>query len=191
VLPGLVFCGAALVAMAGKSRLGYAASLAVIVIAIAPWLLDPRPQSWITWKESQVNSASRRAWTHEAGEFLHRWWRPGDGVFTSFGDYTAVYREAGIPLHATLTGDNGLPWNAAILRPDIFLWEHWAFVKAGDPLQTAINRARRHGLNYDLVRRIIVKGADVMEIYERRTAPERLPSLEDEDSVSQSTRREK
>ena len=36
----------------------------------APWLIHPRPDAWITWKESQVNSEARRAWTREAAAYL-------------------------------------------------------------------------------------------------------------------------
>jgi hypothetical protein len=56
-------------------------------------------------------------------------------------------------------------------------------VTGGDPVQTAINRARRHGPNFDLVRQIIVKGADVIEIYERDTAPSNLFHPPDADSI--------
>jgi hypothetical protein len=187
LLPLLAFCGAALVALvasAGSRGLaGGIAAVAVVALAIAPWLLNPHPEAWITWKESEVNSTARRAWTKAAANFLAVRYHPGDGVFTSFGDYTAAFRDAGIPLRDTLTGDNGPAFLAAQLRPDLFLWEQWALVTGGDPVQTAVNRARRRGPNYDLVRRIVVKGAPVIEIYERRTAPADLIHPTHEDPV--------
>jgi hypothetical protein len=190
LLPLLGFCAASMAAVPVKPVLRIAVSFILIAVASAPWLMDRRPEAWITWKESDTNSSARRHWTAAAAEFFERWWRPGAGVFTSFGDYTGVYRKAGIPLRATLTGDNGLPWTAATLRPDLFLWEQWAMVMGGDPVQTAINRSRRRGPNYDLMRRIITKGAPVIEIYERRTAPATLPPIVDENSLPQSARRE-
>ena len=35
------------------------------------------PENWICWKESEVNSVSRRAWTSAAANFLTRHYRPG------------------------------------------------------------------------------------------------------------------
>ncbi|MBZ5594096.1 MAG: glycosyltransferase family 39 protein [Acidobacteriia bacterium] len=194
VLPLAAFCCAAIVAIVPRATHSapaqILAGLAVIAIATSPWLLNPHPAAWITWKESQHNSVARRAWTHKAADFLRARYHPGDGIFTSFGDYTGVLREAGIPLRATLTGDNGLAWQSATLRPDLCLWEQWALVQGGDPVQTAINRARRRGPNYELVRQIIVKGAPVIEIYERRSAPSNLSLPSHDDSISQSPRRE-
>jgi hypothetical protein len=64
-------------------------------------------------------------------------------------------------------------------------------VQGGDPVQTAINRARRRGPNYDLARQIVVKGAPVIEIYERSTAPANLYQPPHENPVPQSARRKK
>jgi len=215
LLPCLAYCGGAIVAAVGRAtaylrarlgnaRLGWTTAAAVLAVAITPWLAAPRPESWITWKESQVNSEARRAWTHRAAAFFKLRYQPGEGVLTSFGDAIGVMREAGIPLRATLTIDNGPLWEAAIRRPDLVLWEQWALARGGDPVQTAVNRARRRGPNYDLAQRIIVEHAPVMEIYERRTAPaaaltapymmhpaDESPSNTDEDSIPQSARREK
>jgi hypothetical protein len=63
------------------------------------------------------------------------------------------------------------------------LWEKWGLVQGGDPVQTAINRARRRGPNYELARQIIVKGAPVIEIYERNTAPSNLYHPSHDDSI--------
>ncbi len=190
LFPLLAFCGAAMVTLTARKRLAGLAALVILAAATAPWLLNPHPEAWITWKESQHNSVARRVWTRKAADFLLARYHPGEGIFTSFGDYTGAFREAGIPLRDTLTGDNGLAWQAAVLRPDLCLWEKWGLVQGGDPVQTAINRARRRGPNYELARQIIVKGAPVIEIYERSTAPSNLYYPSHDDSISQSTRRE-
>lgn len=166
-LPLLAFGGAGLAAMALRRLIP---ALAILGICIAPWILNPRPDTWITWKESQYNSIARRAWAKQAADYLGAHYHTGDGVFTSFGDMTAIFREAGVPLRDTLTGDNGLAFDAARLRPDLALWEQWAVVMGGDPVQTAINHARRRGPNYDLIERVIVRNAPVIEIWQRHTA---------------------
>jgi hypothetical protein len=199
LLPLLSFCGAAMVALvagnrsvtvAAQKRLAGLSALVIFAAASAPWLLNPHPEAWITWKESQHNSVARRAWIRKAADFFLARYHPGEGIFTSFGDYTGALREAGIPLRNTLTGDNGLAWQAAVLRPDLCLWEKWGLVQGGDPVQTAINRSRRRGPNYELARQIIVKGAPVIEIYERSTAPSDLYHPSHDDSIPQSARRE-
>lgn len=190
LMPLVAFCAAAIAAVLEKWRQGLVAGVVLVAIAIEPWLLDARPENWITFKEAEVNSVARRTWTHEAADFFRTHYRPGNGILTSFGDYTGVFREAGIPLRATLTGDNGPAWLAAVLRPDLVLWEQWAMVMGGDPAQTAINRARRRGPNYELVTKVVVKRAPVIEIYERRLALPEAMRLRDENSVPQSPRRE-
>ena len=199
LLPLLALCGAAMVALVARNRsvtvvarkrLAGLTALLVLAATTAPWLLNPHPEAWITWKESQHNSVARRAWTRKAAGFFLARYHSGEGIFTSFGDYTGVFREAGIPLRDTLTGDNGLAWQAAILRPDLCLWEKWGLTQGGDPVQTAINRARRHGPNYELARQIIVKRAPVIEIYERSTAPSNLYYPSHDDSIPQGARRE-
>jgi hypothetical protein len=191
LLPLLCFCGAALVALANRTRIGQLLpAFAVLGIAIAPWLVNPQPDTWITWKESQYNSVARRAWTRQAADYLAPRYHTGDGVFTSFGDMTGIFRLAGIPLRDTLTADNGLVFDVARLRPDIVLGERWAVVMGGDPVQTAVNRARRRGPNYDLMRRIIVKWAPVVEIYERHTPPADPRQPIHDDSIPESPRRE-
>ena len=88
-LPLLAFGGAALVSLAPE-RFRTGAATIVIAIAILPWLAKPRPETWITWKESEVNSVARRAWTHQAAEYLKANYRRGDGIVFSFGDLTGV-----------------------------------------------------------------------------------------------------
>ena len=114
-----------------------------------------------------MNSTARRAWTHEAAEFLRANYRPGTGIFTTFGDVTGVFREAGIPLRDTHTWDITPDWQAAVSRPDLFLREEWAVAFAGNPVQSAILHAYRRGPRYTLQKVIAVRGADVVEIYRR------------------------
>jgi len=166
ILPVAAFAAAALVAWAPR-RFRALACVAAIGAGIAPWLIAPRPESCITWKESQVNSEARRAWTNEAAEFLRSNYRPGTGVFTTFGDITGIFERAGIPLRDTLTWDNWPYWPAAAARPDLFLREEWAVAMGGDPVQSAINRAFLRGPRYTLQKIIMVKGAPVIEIYRR------------------------
>lgn len=170
VLPLLAFAAAALVTIAPLRWRRWAA-VAVIVAACSTWLAHPSPEAWITWKEAQVNSDARREWTRRGAEFLRTNYHRGDGIITSFGDLMGIFRSAGIPIRETLTGDNGLAWNAAVARPDLFLHEEWAAVTGGDTVQTAVNRARRRNFNYDLVETIVVKGAPVVEIYRRNLVP--------------------
>jgi hypothetical protein len=85
------------------------------------WVLHPGVNSWICWKESQVNSEGRRLWTRQAAEFFRSHYRPGDGVLTAAGDVTAVYQQAGLRLRDTLSDGPAFDW--AVARPDLFLHE--------------------------------------------------------------------
>ena len=165
-IPLAAFAAAALVTFVPLRTRRWAA-LVLAVAASVPWLLHPTPESWITWKESQVNSQARREWTRQAAGFLSARYRAGDGIFTSFSDLTGIYRTMGLPLRETLTWDNEPQWLVTTKRPDLFLWEQWAVCLGGDPVQTAINRALRQGPYYELVDRIVVKDAPVVEIYRR------------------------
>ena len=166
VLPLLAVAAAALVTLA-PARVRAAMALLVLLAGGIHWIVYPRAENWITWKESQMNSAARRVWTREAARYLAAHYQPGQGILTSFGDLSGIFREAGIPLRETFTGDNGLPFDALLLRPDLHLRFEWAVVMGGDPVQTAIWKGPRFGRNYHLVRQIMVKGAPVVEIYRR------------------------
>jgi hypothetical protein len=150
-----------------------AAAFLLPIAALAPWLWRPGGASVVAWKESQVNSVARRAWTAQAAGVLAARYREGSGIFTSFNDLTGIYRMARIPLGETLTGDNGPLFLGSAQRPDLFLREEWAVVMGGDPVQTAINRANRAGPYYMLSARIAVKNAPVIEIW-RRSLPARF-----------------
>jgi hypothetical protein len=168
-LPLLAAGGAALVTLfPGKLR--PVAAAAIIIAAIAPWLLSPGPESWICWKESQVNSEARRAWTAEAAAYIGGRYRRGQGIFTMLGDLAGIYRETGIPLRETLNESNGKMFDTAMIAPKTFLHERWAVAVPGDPVSRTLERAARKGPRYDLVQRILVKGAPAVEIYWRRNA---------------------
>jgi len=164
IFPALAFGAAVLVSLAPARAQRWAAA-AVVLAAVTPWVIHPRPDAWITWKESQVNSEARRAWTREAAEYLAPRYRRGSGIITTFGDITGIFRAAGIPLRETLTWDNWPHWQAAVTRPDQFLWEEWAVVMGGDPVQTPLLRAGVKGPRYELVKIVMAPHAPVLEIY--------------------------
>ncbi len=152
-----------LAAFAAGALIGWLPKRARFAGALAAGLATISVAS-ICWKESQVNSEARRAWTREAAAALSAY-QTGAGILYSFGDLTGVLREAGIPLREGLHEGNHPAWDATIARPDLFLREEWALAFAGDPVATAIQKAERHGRHYALVKQILVKGAPVVEIY--------------------------
>ncbi len=169
-LPLAAFGGAALVAM-GSRRFQPLLAAAVLGLALFPWAVDSREDAWLVWKESKVNSEQRRAWTHEAAEFLKANYRAGDGILMPFGDITGVLREAGIPLQESLHEGNHPQWEAAIARPELFLNETWAITFSGDTVATALLRASRKERPYLIVKSIAIPHAPVVEIYRRNRAP--------------------
>ena len=143
-------------------------AVAILIAAATPWLIWARPSDWVTWKESQINSLTRRAWTQAAAQALAPVYRSRTGIVTSFGDLIGILRAAGIPLHEALYDDDGPEWAAATMRPDLFLHEEWAVTMAGDTVATAIQKSTfQHGPRYHLLQAIKVKGAPVIEVYKR------------------------
>jgi hypothetical protein len=165
VLPLVALAGGALVTLL-PLRLRMAGVLLLVGVPVAVWSLAGNPP--ITWKESEMNSAARRAWTQEASGFLATHYRRGSGIIFPFGDLTAVLREAGIPLKEGLHEGNGAAWLAAVARPDLFLHEEWALAFSGDEVSAALQRASQRGPHYQLKKRIMVKGAPPVEIYQRQ-----------------------
>ena len=157
----LVASGCAAVAAQSRWLAG-----AVILAVFAPFGIHPTEPP-VTWRESDVNSRARRAWTKQTAEFLRLHRGPEETIFTSFNDLTGIYRTMGLPLRYTLTEENHPEWEATLARPDLFLHEDWAVVTGGDAVQTVIDRVWLHGPRYELSRRIIVPGAPVIEIYHR------------------------
>ena len=163
-LPLLALAAGALVAVA-PVRFRRLAALLVVLAGISGWIAFPRQEGWICWKESQVNSVARRAWTGQTADFLRAEYRTGDGALFFFGDLAGVFQQAGIPLRETLHQGNEPLWWAAVARPDLFMWEKWAVAVAGDPVSVAMGRARKSGPRYDCVKTITVQGAPAIEIY--------------------------
>jgi hypothetical protein len=155
--------GALVTAIPSKARIAAAVLLAAGVSGAGALVGEPA-----VWKEAEVNSIARRQWTQEAAGFLADNYRPGSGIIFSFGDLAGVLREAGIPLRESLHQGNHPAWEAATRRPDLFLHEEWALAFSGDAVATAILRAQRRGPHYELRKQIIVKGAPVIEIYQRQ-----------------------
>ncbi len=167
VLPLLALASAALVT-AVPERMRPSIAVLLVGAAIAPWLAHPSHERWITWAESRANSEGRRAWMHEAAAYLAPRFVRGSGIISSSGDdFFGIYREMGIPLRETFSICNGLPWLATLERPDLFLWQEWAVVKRGDPVETAIQRATRYGIRYRLELTIEKKDEPAIEIYRR------------------------
>ncbi|HUQ90559.1 MAG TPA: glycosyltransferase family 39 protein [Bryobacteraceae bacterium] len=167
--PLLVFSAATLVAVV-PDRFKALTAVLVVATAVMPWTAYPHADSWICWKESQVNSEARRAWTREAAEYLKANYRTGDGIVSNLGDLAGIYREAGIPLKEVLHEGNNPHWLAANARPDLFLWEHWAVAISGDAVSTALTKSEKYGRPYACVKMITVKGAPVIGIYRRQSA---------------------
>jgi hypothetical protein len=149
------------------ARIRTIAAALVVFAPVATWLVHPRMDSLICWKESQANSEARRAWTRQAADFLAANRAPGEGVFASFGDLTGIFRLAGIPLRETLHDGNNPQWLAAAARPDLFLREPWAVAISGDAVASTIQRAGLTGPHYRRVATITVKGASPIEIYKK------------------------
>ena len=97
-----------------------------MIAAAAPWLIHSQPNDWVTWKESQLNSIPRRAWTKAAASSLAGSYHRGQGIITSFSDLTGILRQAGIPFKEALYDGDEPVWTAATTRPDLFLHEEWA-----------------------------------------------------------------
>ncbi|HYL37328.1 MAG TPA: glycosyltransferase family 39 protein [Bryobacteraceae bacterium] len=164
-LPLIAVLGGSLV-LAVKQRFRSWAAAAIVLAGLAPWLIRPQPDDWICWKESQVNSETRRAWTRDAATFLLTHYQGGAGILTSFGDLAGIFREAGIPLRETLHEGNQRDWLAATRRPDLFLHTRWAVTFSGDEADAAIQKATSgSGPRYHLVRSIMIGAGPAVQIY--------------------------
>jgi hypothetical protein len=172
VLPLAAFAVAGLAAIAPQ-RLKPIAAVCIVIVAVSPWVASPRPEAWITWKESQVNSNARREWTRQAADYLRKRYQSGAGILVNFGDAIGVLREAGIPLKESLHQGNGPLPMYALYRPDLFLQEEWALAIMGDPVSHAMLKLIKTGQPYVRVKLIEVKDAAPVEIY-RRVRP--MPS---------------
>ncbi|HEV2200710.1 MAG TPA: glycosyltransferase family 39 protein [Bryobacteraceae bacterium] len=169
-LPLVAFTGGAFVGSLPRHwRLTAGALLTIASVAALGWSGRGSNGQGIVacWTESEVNSIARRVWTEEAAAYLAANYRPGTGIIYSFGDLTGVLRVAGIPLKEGLHDGNHPAWDVATARPELFLHEEWALTVAGDAVSRTILRANRGGPHYELRKRVIVKGAPVIELYQR------------------------
>ena len=133
------------------------------IISVAPWILHPSPENWITWKESQVNSNTRRAWTDRSADYIKARYVDGEGILTSFGDLTGIFCKAEIPLKETLHEGNGPEWLAAATQPENYRPARWVIVQAGTKISNKIG----HSDGYALVQSILSKDGPTVEIYQR------------------------
>ena len=154
-LPLAAFCAGAIT----RTRFGFV----VVGIAALPWMLQPSPEAWITWKESQQNSISRRAWTGEAAQFLQAHVQPGEHIAAEFNDTMGIFRYAGVDLKQVFHPGNTLLWDAAMQRPDLFLNTTWLVCERAD--WSTLSRTSQRALGYQLIRSIVVPGAPSIDIY--------------------------
>ena len=140
VVPLAAFAAGAIVfALPQKAkRLG----LVLPLLCLAPWLAHASKDDWICWKESQVNSVSRRAWTGAGAKFLLAHYRLGQGILAGFGDVPGIFCQAGIHLQETLNIGNGPEWSATTTRPDLVHRELWAVAREGDFLWQALKDSK-------------------------------------------------
>jgi Dolichyl-phosphate-mannose-protein mannosyltransferase len=162
VLPFLAVASAAIVAVA-PPRMRTVFAVLAILAGVAHWAIDPQPRNWIVWQEGNKNYQATRELEHEVEDYLRPRYVPGSGIVTSFGATTAIYRELGIPLRETLTGDNGAVMDAASKQPNPFPHQAWAVVLAGDWAEKQV----QHAGCYTLEQSFAVKGAPEIHIYRR------------------------
>jgi hypothetical protein len=170
-LAALPACAAAAGAVVGVlPRPWLRAPVAAVLLApgLGGWLLPPTVESWICWKEAEVNSRGRREWTAQAAAFFRQAWRPGDGILTASGDVLAVYQSAGIPLRETTNDSFGPAYLPALHRPDLFLRDRWMVCLAGDPLSFLLSNPRRYAQLAERVATFTADREPVVEIYRKR-----------------------
>lgn len=145
-------------------------ALALPLISIAPWLIRPSKEAWICWKESEMNSLSRRAWTSAAADFLSAHYQEGQGILTASGsgDLAGILCRAGIPLREAIYIGNHPLYMANEARPDLMHEALWAVAQAGDPVDKALHSVR--GSPYRVRETIQAPNAPALAIYERTGA---------------------
>lgn len=149
-------------------------AFALPLLSVAIWILRPSPEHWICWKESQVNSIARRAWTAATAEFLRANYHAGDGMLARFSDLTGVFCRAKIALSETLHEGNGPSWLAATSRPDLYHPELWVIAQKDDFVSVAISTSVN--APYGLANKIAVRDAPLIEIYRRTNEKSHTPS---------------
>jgi hypothetical protein len=162
VVPFAAFAAGAVVALV-PARMELRTSIILALAITGVWGF--RGFSSISWRESEVNSEARRAWTAQAASFLAREYRPGSGIIFPFGDLTGVLRESGIPLRESLHEGNGAEFDAVMARPDLLLQRaglvEWGLAFSGDRVDIALRKA-----GYVLRKQIVVKGVPMAGNYD-------------------------
>jgi hypothetical protein len=133
----------------------------VPLLAMTPWLFWPSLDNVICWKESQVNSEARRAWTNRAASLLRARYQRDTGVLASFGDLTGIFCRAGIPLRQVIHEGSGPIWDAMIKRPDLLHIPEWAIAQRG----TLSDKALASAGSYRVQRVVAVRDAPPLDIY--------------------------
>ena len=141
----------------------------LLLVALLPWLSNPSRENWICWKESQVNSDSRRNWTEQAAKYLGSQYKSAQGVLTesASGDIAGIFCRARIPLSEVLDEGNGPAWLAAVGRPELFHPAYWAIAQKGDSVAKAMLRS--YNTIYLTDRQIQTKDDPTLEIFSRAT----------------------
>lgn len=142
-------------------------AFAIPLIACLPWIIHPSQKNWICWKESEVNSVARRAWTAQAADYLAAHYTAGQGIWvaSATGDVSGILCRDRIPLAETLNIGNGPAWLAAIARPDLAHRELLAIGWDSDAVAEAILRQKQPVYRKRL--NIQVKDAPALKIYKR------------------------
>lgn len=155
--------GAIVTVLAGRGKW---IALLLPLVAVAPWVIHASRENWICWKESEVNSVSRRAWTAAAAEFFEKHYEAGEGILSASGtgDVAGIFCRASIPLREVLHIGNGPAWMANTAHPDLVHQERWAVAQSGDPVASALSA---HQGAYRVVDEIQTPGAPVLNVYRR------------------------
>ena len=138
--------------------------LLIPLFTVAPWLVKPSPSDWICWKESQVNSDARRAWTTHAVSFVNSNYHMGQGILTEFGDLAGIFCKAKLPLEEAIHEGDGIAWFVNTMPNGLLRQTRWAMAQEGGKLASTIAGAH----SYRIVDRIQVPGAPDLLIYQRR-----------------------
>jgi len=162
ILPLLAVAAAALVAACPRWMRGRVAAVAIVAASV-PWLIHPQPENWLVFLEGKQNYAGHRELERQVEDYLRPRYVRGSGIVTEFGATTAIFRELGIPLRETLTGDNGAVWSAATSGTNPFPHDAWAVVIAGDYAEKAVQKAGC----FTLEQTFKVNDAPEMHVYRR------------------------
>ena len=164
-LPACAAAAGLAVALFPRPTLRALAAAGLLALALGGWVLRPSVENWVCWKESQVNSLGRRAWTAQAAAFFRQAYRPGDGILTTGGDVLAIYQSYGLPLRETLNDGSKFPFWPAVQRPDLFWNARWAVAVSGDPISQSLRPSSRFAPLSEKVAEFTAEREPVIEIY--------------------------